>query len=121
MTARSLCLTYLVLAIAGAAATWAFNILFMIETGGFDLLAFLKGGFANYAAGSLTADVLVAAAAFVVWMLQEARRLGMRHRWVYVALTFGIAVAFAFPFFLFMRQRRLDRLGHNDLAPSATT
>ncbi len=119
MTSKNLCLTYLLLAIAGAAATWAFNILFMLESGGFDMLSFIKGGFANYAAGSLTADVLVAAATFVIWMLHEAGRLGMRNRWVYVVLTFGVAVAFAFPFFLFMRQRHLDRMGQGGMATTA--
>ena len=30
-----------------------------------------------------------------------------RHWWIYIALTFGVAFAFACPLFLFMRERRL--------------
>lgn len=102
-------MVYLALAGIGAAATWYFNLRFMEESGGaFDAAEFLRGGYANSAASSLTNDLLVALAAFLVWSFAEARRLGMRHWWVYPALTFGIAFAFAFPLFLFARERRLQ-------------
>jgi hypothetical protein len=41
----------------------------------------------------------------------EARRLGMRHWWVWPVLTFGIAFAFAFPLFLYFRDRRIEVIG----------
>jgi len=106
MTTRGIKRVYAVLAAAGAAGTWYCNINFMIASGGgFDLAAFLRGGFANYAAGSLSVDAGVAAIVFIVWLTAEAGRLGMRHRWVYIVLTFTVALAFAFPFFLYMRER----------------
>jgi hypothetical protein len=43
----------------------------------------------------------------MIWMVREARRLEMRHAWVYVVLVFGVAFAFACPLFLLMRERRL--------------
>ena len=122
MSHRLLCWLYGVLAVLGAAATWYFNIRFSLEAGGgFDLAAFIRGGFANYAAASLTMDVSVAAMTFLAWMLVEAGRLGMRKRWLYVILTFCVALAFAFPFFLLMREKHISRapLNTGHQAPKA--
>lgn len=102
---------YLALAVAGFLGTLFFNLRFAREAGGFDALAFVAGGFANPAAASLTVDLLVALAAFLVWSWAEARRLGMRRWWLYLALTFLVAFAVAFPLFLLARDRRLEELG----------
>jgi hypothetical protein len=99
---------YLVLAALGFVLTWAFNLRFMQESGGaFDAVAFVKAGYVNAAAASLTNDLLVALATFLVWSFAEARRLHMRHWWTVPVLCFGVAFAFAFPLFLFFRERRL--------------
>ncbi|MBM4311623.1 MAG: DUF2834 domain-containing protein [Deltaproteobacteria bacterium] len=46
------------LAAAGAAFTWYFNIRFALDAGGtFSLAAFIRDGFANPAAASLASDV----------------------------------------------------------------
>jgi hypothetical protein len=103
---------YLTLAATGLCVTWYFNFRFMAETGaGFDLVAFVKGGYANSAATSLSNDLLVGCATFLVFSFIEARRLGMRHWWAWPVLTFGVAFAFAFPLFLFFRDRRLGEPG----------
>ena len=52
-------------------------------------------------------------AAFV-WMVVEARRLGIRFVWAYIGLSLLVAVSVMFPLFLLARQRRLAAL-----APSA--
>ena len=45
MQKTGLCWIYAELAAAGAAATWYFNILFMLEGGGsFDIISFIRGG-----------------------------------------------------------------------------
>jgi len=99
------------LAVAGAAFTWYFNIRFAIDAGGaFSLAAFIREGFANPAAASLASDVAIAAIAFLVWLPFEARRIGMRRWWVYAVLTVCVAFAFSFPLFLLMRERRLQQL-----------
>jgi hypothetical protein len=99
------------LALAGAALTWYFNIRFMLDSGGaFSLAAFIQQGFANPAAASLASDVSVAAVAFLVWLPFEARRLMMRRWWVYAVLTVTVAFAFAFPLFLLMREQRLQQI-----------
>ena len=103
---------FLSLAIVGLFITWYFNIQFMLAHGGrFDLLMFISAGFANPAVSSLSGDLLVACLVFVVWMPIEAKRLGMSHWWLYLLLTFMIALAFAFPMFLYMRERRLATIG----------
>jgi Terpene cyclase DEP1 len=100
---------YLVLAAAGLCATWYFNLRFIAEAGGtFDVVAFVRAGYANSASSSLSNDLLVACTAFLLWSHAEARRLGMRRWWAYPVLTFGIAFAFAFPLFLYLRDRRLQ-------------
>jgi len=106
---------YAALAVAGFFGTLAFNLQFAREAGGFDVGAFVAGGFANPAAGSLTMDLLVALASFLVWSYSEARRLAMRRWWVYVAVTFLVAFAVAFPLFLLARDRRLEE---RDAAPA---
>jgi hypothetical protein len=102
---------YGLLALAGAAATWYFNIRFMADAGGaFSLAAFIQGGFANPAAASLACDASLGAVVFLLWLPFEARRLGMRRWWVYAVLTVSIAFACAFPLFLCLRERRLAQL-----------
>lgn len=101
---------YLGLAVAGALLTWRHNIALMQEAGSvFVLGAFVDGMFANHASSSIGWDITIACTAFIVWMLHEAKRIGMKHAWLYVVLTFGIAFAFAAPLFLFMRERHLAR------------
>lgn len=75
----------------------------------FDWAAFFASGFVNPGAAFLSVDAIVGALAFLVWLFPEARKLGMRHVWVYVVLTFGVAFAVAFPVFLFMRERKLQQ------------
>ena len=50
---------YGVLAVAGVVATWYFNLRFMGEQAGFDVAAFLAGGYANAAASSFTNDLMI--------------------------------------------------------------
>jgi hypothetical protein len=102
---------YLGLAVAGLAGTWAFNLRFLAESGGsFGIADFVRAGYANSASSSLANDLLVGVAAFLVWSFAEARRLAMRHWWIYPLVTFALAFACAFPLFLFARDRRLGAL-----------
>ena len=102
---------YLGLAVVGLIVTWTFNLQFMRESGGFDVVEFVRAGYANAASTSLSNDLLTGCVAFLVFSFFETRRLGMRHWWVFPVLTFGIAFAFAFPLFLFMRERKLAAAG----------
>lgn len=102
---------YLGLAVAGLCLTWYHNIAFFNEVGSpFAIRAFIEAVFVNHASSSIGWDITIACAAFIVWMLPEAKRLGMPHAWLYVVLTFTVAFAFAAPLFLYMRERQLARL-----------
>lgn len=103
-------LVYAVLSVLGLVLPWYFNFQ-MIAAGNMGFASFLAGVFANPASSSIGVDILVGATAFNVWMVLEARRLQMRHVWIYLALTLLIAFAFACPLFLLMRERKLREAG----------
>jgi hypothetical protein len=101
---------YLVLAIAGLVMTWYYNLQFMAESGGsFDLMEFVAAGATNSAAKSLSWDLAIACVAGLTWIYFESKRMDLRFFWVYIILAFGVAFAFAFPLFLFIRQGKLER------------
>ena len=58
----------------------------------------------------LSADFTVVVIAVVVFMISEARRLKMRRVWLYILLSGITAMAFTFPLFMAMRERKLDQL-----------
>lgn len=102
---------YLALAVAGGVLPWLSNLQFIREYGGsFDIAQFIALANANPAAESLSRDLLVGASAITVWMIVESRRLQMRHLWIVLLSAGTIAFAFAAPFFLFLRERRLAEM-----------
>ncbi|MFN8640422.1 MAG: DUF2834 domain-containing protein [Candidatus Binatia bacterium] len=112
MTSATRQAVFATLAVAGLLATWYWNLQFMRESGGtFSVADFVRGGYANSAAASLSNDLLIGTLAFLAFSYAEARRLGMRHWWVFPVLTFGVAFACAFPLFLLLRERRLQAGG----------
>ncbi|MFK8050749.1 MAG: DUF2834 domain-containing protein [Halioglobus sp.] len=107
---------YLLLAIAGIVLTWYYNLQFISESGGsFELAEFVAQGANNSAAKSLTWDLAVACIAGLCWIYFESKRLELGFFWVYIILAFGIAFAFAFPLFLFVRQGKLEAMERNKL------
>jgi hypothetical protein len=108
MSSRVRSIVYLVLAAAGAVGTWAYNLRFSAEHGGFDLWLWVRAPFGASASASLAIDFYVSMVAGLVMMIAEARRIRMRRVWLYVALL-GVAWATAFPLFLFARERHLAR------------
>jgi hypothetical protein len=102
---------YGLFALTGAIVPWYFNIRFMVEAQ--EPLTphrWVAAGFETTLMGSITTDFLIGTTPVLVWMVIEARRLKMRHWWVYIVTTFLIAFAFACPLFLLMRERRLRAL-----------
>lgn len=103
---------YVALAVVGLVGTWWFNLTYR---GG----NYLGDWFANPASSSAAVDILVAFAASVVFYVREARRLGWR-AWVPVvfgALSLVLAVAFALPLFLALREIRLARAAGSPTEP----
>ncbi len=98
---------YLVLAAAGLVGTGYFNIQWF--TGDFEhsVSGFLEAAFANSASSSFGVDLTVAFLAGALFMVLEGRRTGMRNPWIYLVLSMVTAFAFAFPLFLWARERHL--------------
>jgi len=94
--------TYLTLAIAGFVTAMVFNGI-AVMTGA----DYAGAWFGTAVEWVLSADLTVVALAAVVFMLSEGKRLGMRWVWLYIALSFVTAMAFTFPLFLAMRERKL--------------
>lgn len=109
-----LAVAYLILAVVGLIGTWWFNAIALVELVDFigDLVA------SGPAVSSITVDLLVVAAAGSVFLIVEARRLGMRFGWLYVVGSGLTAFAFTFPLFLAMRQRRLNERAATADAPA---
>ena len=95
---------YLLLAALGLCTTMYFNVAYYRETGTFDVIDFVLQLYVSNAGSSIMNDLLVAYTAFLCWVIVETRRLGMRGMWIFVALSL-VAFAFAFPLFLFYRER----------------
>jgi len=102
---------YGICAAAGAVLTMYYIIQFMVDHGGFSLVTFMADNYVNPASAAITNDILVVVVVFLVWSFIEARRLSMAYWWVYVVLTFTIAIAFALPLFLLNRERRIAEIG----------
>jgi len=110
---------YLALAVAGGILPWLANLDYMRQYGSsFDLGLFVELANANPAAQSLSRDLLVGATAVTLWIVVESRRLQMRHLWLVLLSSVTIAFAFAAPFFLFLRERRLAELARQEAAAS---
>ena len=105
-----LAFVWLALAIAGLIGTWTFNVLAIVQLRDF------IGDWVNSgpAVSSLTVDLLVVAVAGSIFMVVEARRLGMRFVWLYIIGSAITAFAFTFPLFLAMRERALARRATTD-------
>lgn len=55
----------------------------------------------------LSVDLLIVAVTVAVFMVTEAKRLGMRRVWLYFLLSGFTALAFTFPLFMALRERKL--------------
>jgi uncharacterized protein DUF2834 len=105
---KALCALYVALAVVALVATWSFNLQFFALPDNGGLIGFVRGGYANPAAASLSNDLFLLGAACTVFMFTESRRLGIRFVWVYVILSFVVAISVMFPLFMVARQLRLE-------------
>lgn len=96
-------ITYLSLAIAGLVGTWYFNIL-AIQQG----RDFFADWSSTPAVLSATTDLFVIATAASVFIFLEGRRLKIKFWWLFVLGSFITAIAFTFPLFLAIRERKMS-------------
>jgi len=94
--------TYMIVAAAGLVSAWVLNGIAVMN--GEDYFGAWFGSAVDWV---LSADLTVVAIAVVVFMITEARRLGMKRVWLYIVLSGFTAMAFTFPLFLAMRERKL--------------
>lgn len=100
-----LCAIYGVLGVVGLIGTQVVLVRYVTAGRG----NILEDVVANGAATFVTIDLLVVALVALVFMIVEARRLSMRFLWVYVVLTFAVAISVSLPAFLIARQVHLAR------------
>ena len=100
---------YAIFALIGVIVTWYFNLKLILAPGDFKLSAFIADNYINAASASITNDLLVVSAVFLFWSFVESRRLSMKNWWVFIPLTFGVAIAFSYPLFLLLRERKLAK------------
>lgn len=104
---RLLIATYAVLAVIGLVGTqWALAAHFVDGRSVADVLHDIV---ATPAAVFMTVDLGVVAVAALVAMVAETRRLGLPRLWLYVVLTFTVAISVAFPLWLIERERHLAK------------
>lgn len=113
ISSKKLQVIYGICALAGVVFTLYFNVLFMLEHGGFSALTFVTENYVNHASASISNDILVVVVVFLVWSFVESRRLAMPYWWLYAVLTFVVAIAFALPLFLLNRERKIAQLERN--------
>ncbi|GAB2518800.1 DUF2834 domain-containing protein [Nocardia heshunensis] len=104
---RALIAGYIALAVAALVGT-QWTLITQISRGG-SMADAGRDLFATPASTFSTVDLLTVAVVALVFMVVESRRLGMRRLWLYVVLTFAVAISVAFPLFLVERQVRVAR------------
>ena len=119
-----LCRLYLAIAAVALVATWRQNLAFMKDAGlslpdGF--VQFWPALLANRATISITVDIFLFTLAATIWMVLEARRVGVRNVWLYVLFAITIAISVTFPLFLYARERRLATLEPAATEPRPTS
>lgn len=96
---------YHALAAVGLMATWYYNGLYILGGGGLGPAEFFGTAFANALTTAITIDVYCSALVFSVWVVTDAKRMGLRRSWLYVVVCFCIGLAVALPLYLAQRER----------------
>jgi hypothetical protein len=94
---------YLLLTLVGTVVPYVF-FLGHFQAAGFGPGDFFAGAFANGVAGGLTADVLIASAAF--WVYLTSRKVAGRGWYMLLNVTIGLSCAL--PLYLYVTERALS-------------
>jgi hypothetical protein len=115
---KALCVIYGLIAVLALLGTWGNNIRYLhLGLVGANL-QFWQDTLVNPASRSITVDIFFLGLPVLVWMILEARRLGMRGVWLYLILGMLIAISVTVPVFLINRERALAA---RDASPTAGT
>jgi hypothetical protein len=118
MSRRALLIAYALTALLAFIGTWSQNVAYFRADEGLAAFALATARFwpdtlTTPAAVSVTVDLALFVLAVSIWMVLEARRLGVRFVWLYVVLGLLIAISVTFPLFLIARERRLAARGEH--------
>jgi len=111
MNSQTKQICYAVFAVVGVCVTWYFNLQAAEQNPNFSLVTFIADNYVNPSSSSIMNDIAVVCVVFFFWSFFEARKLGMKHWWAYIPMALIIAIAFAFPLFLLMRERAISKGG----------
>jgi hypothetical protein len=104
---KTLCVIYGLVALLALVGTWGNNVAYLslgfLGANG----AFWQATQVNPASRSITVDLFLLGLAVFVWMVLEARRLGMRGVWLYLLFGMLVAISVTVPIFLIHRERAL--------------
>jgi hypothetical protein len=103
-TSSGRALAFLALAIAGLFGQLALFGAFLADHG-LDAGEFGDQIFSSTIAALAFADLMMCAVVFLAWLPGEAARVGIRRWWPFALATLG-GLCFAFPLFLYFRERR---------------
>jgi uncharacterized protein DUF2834 len=112
MQSNRLFLLYLVLALLALGLTWV-HVPYYLGAGFVQAnIRFWQDALlnANPAGVFLTVDILFLALVANIWMVIESRRQGIRYVWAYVLVGIFVAISFAFPLFLAVREKHMASL-----------
>ncbi len=100
---------YLILCFLGLILTyWQF--VPWVAQNGLNISLFFHQLFSNRISAFFGMDVFVSAAALLVFMRTERRKLQIPARWLPITALIFVGVSLALPLFLYLRERTLDHL-----------
>lgn len=99
---------YLCFAVIGAIVPGAIFSSYFMESG-LGLGDFFGAAFANKISTALSLDILIASFVFWAFLFREAKAHGIRYAGLYIAANLGVGLCFAFPLFLYVRERALEK------------
>jgi hypothetical protein len=104
---KALCIAYGLIALLALVGTWGNNVAYLSLGFVGTMKAFWGDTLVNAASRSITVDIFFLGLAVFVWMVLEARRLGMRAVWLYLVFGMLVAISVTVPIFLINRERAL--------------
>jgi hypothetical protein len=104
---KALCIAYGLIALLALVGTWGNNVAYLSLGFVGANVTFWQETLANPASRSITVDLFFLGLAVFVWMVLEARRLGMRGVWLYLLFGMFVAISVTVPIFLINRERAL--------------
>jgi hypothetical protein len=102
---KLLCWVYALIAAVSLVATWSNNLAFLAQSEHWSASSWVGALYVNPASASFVNDLFGLGVAGTIFMVVEARRLRIRHIWIYLLISPVIAISVAFPLFLIARQR----------------